>query len=158
MRHYITSILKTLTPALMGVVLGAQTLLADGFIQPSASLSAQEVVEVQLLGLQSDDKAAGIEQVWIFAHPDNKKVTGPLVRFARLFDAPAYAPMIGHVSYAIEPLDQHNGVARFVVQIQAQDGRSYGYLWVVRQVQSGPDAGFWMTSAVSAPRGGGAVS
>ena len=158
MRHYITSILKTLTPALMGVVLGAQTLLADGFIQPSASLSAQEVVEVQLLGLQSDDKAAGIEQVWIFAHPDNKKVTGPLVRFARLFDAPAYAPMIGHVSYAIEPLDQHNGVARFVVQIQAQDGRSYGYLWVVRQVQSGPDAGFWMTSAVSAPRGGGAAS
>ena len=158
MRHYITSILKTLTPALMGVVLGAQTLLADGFIQPSASLSAREVVEVQLLGLQSDDKAAGIEQVWIFAHPDNKKVTGPLVRFARLFDAPAYAPMIGHVSYAIEPLDQHNGVARFVVQIQAQDGRSYGYLWVVRQVQSGPDAGFWMTSAVSAPRGGGAAS
>lgn len=158
MKHSILSVLKTALPAVAGVILTAQVSFADGFIEPSASLSAQEVVEVQLLGLQSEDKAAGIEQVWIFAHPDNKKVTGPLARFARLFDAPAYAPMIGHVSYAIEPLDQHNGVARFVVQIQAKDGRSYGYLWVVRQVQTGPEAGFWMTSAVSAPRGNGAAS
>ena len=56
---------------------------ADEFIKPSARLSAEEVVEIQLLGLQAagDDRPAGIEQVWRFAHPDNRKMTGPITRF-----------------------------------------------------------------------------
>ena len=76
---------------------------AAEFILPSSDLSAQDVVEIQLLGLQSGktDRSAGIKQVWIFAHPDNKRMTGPLPNFATLFDAPAYAPLLGHVNYVI---------------------------------------------------------
>ena len=138
---------------------------AAEFILPSSDLSAQEVVEIQLLGLQSGktDKSAGIEQVWIFAHPDNKRVTGPLQKFATLFDAPAYAPLLGHLNYVFNDSRVEGGVARFVLTVLARDGKSYGYLWVLRQASlsgtktaSGQHETVWMTTAVSAPRVGGA--
>ena len=94
---------------------------AAEFILPSSDLSAQEVVEIQLLGLQSSktDDSAGIEQVWIFAHPDNKRVTGPLQKFATLFDAPAYAPLLGHLNYVFNDSRVEGGVARFVLTVLA---------------------------------------
>ena len=138
---------------------------AAEFILPSSDLSAQEVVEIQLLGLQSGktDEPAGIEQVWIFAHPDNKRVTGPLQKFATLFDAPAYAPLLGHLNYVFNDSRVEGGVARFVLTVLARDGKSYGYLWVLQQASlsgtktaSGQQETVWMTTAVSAPRVGGA--
>ena len=65
------------------------------------------------------NKSAGIEQVWIFAHPDNKRVTGPLQKFATLFDAPAYAPLLGHLNYVINDKRFEGGVARFVLTVLA---------------------------------------
>ena len=147
------------------ILLAGVSARAAEFILPSSDLSAQEVVEIQLLGLQSGktDKSAGIEQVWIFAHPDNKRVTGPLQKFATLFDAPAYAPLLGHLNYVFNDSRVEGGVARFVLTVLARDGKSYGYLWVLRQASlsgnktaSGQHETVWMTTAVSAPRVGGA--
>jgi len=141
------------------------TVRAADFIRPSDQLSAQDVVEIQLLGLQSGgrDRSAGIEQVWIFAHPDNKRVTGPLAKFSTLFDSPAYAPLIGHLNFVINDSRIDNGVARFVLTVLARDGSSYGYLWMLRLAEltaadttSGLPETVWMTTAVSAPRAGGA--
>ena len=138
---------------------------ATGFILPSSELSAQDVVEIQLLGLQSGktDRSAGIEQVWIFAHPDNKRVTGPLLKFATLFDAPAYAPLVGLVNYVINDSEIEKGVAQFMLTVLARDGSSYGYVWVLRQANlsaektaSGKQETVWMTTAVSSPSIGGA--
>ena len=66
---------------------------ADTLIQPSSEFSPQVVIEIQLLGLQASAPedirdGKGIEQVWLFAHPNNKRVTGPLPRFRTLFDSP----------------------------------------------------------------------
>lgn len=147
------------------LLLFSLTARAADFIRPSDRLSAQEVVEIQLLGLQTgaQDRTAGIEQVWIFAHPDNKRVTGPLAKFSTLFDSPAYAPLIGHLNYVINDSRIDNGVARFVLTVLARDGSSYGYLWVLRLAElqaadtaSGQPETVWMTTAVSAPRAGGA--
>ena len=145
------------------ILLAGVSARAAEFILPSSDLSAQEVVEIQLLGLQSGkkDKSAGIEQVWIFAHPDNKRVTGPLQKFATLFDGPAYAPLLGHLNYVINDDRSEGGVARFALTVLARDGKSYGYLWVLRQASlsgnktaSGQRETVWMTTAVSAPRVG----
>ena len=149
----------------MFILLAGAHARAAEFILPSSDLSAQEVVEIQLLGLQSGktDKSAGIEQVWIFAHPDNKRATGPLQKFATLFDVPAYAPLLGHLNYVINDNRFDGGVARFALTVLARDGKSYGYLWVLRQASlsgdktaSGQQETVWMTTAVSAPRVGGA--
>ena len=132
------------------------------FIFPSPDLSAFDVVEIQLLGLKASgrDKMVGIEQVWLFAHPDNKRVTGPLERFAGLFENPAYAPLVGHSSAIIKEIDRQDGVARFVVTVLARDGQTYGYQWVLRlNRENGAGAvggDIWMTSAVSAPKVGSA--
>ena len=142
------------------VLLAGVNARATDFILPSSDLSAQEVVEIQLLGLQSGktDRSAGIEQVWIFAHPDNKRATGPLQKFTTLFDAPSYAPLLGHLNYVINDSRVDGGVARFVLTVLARDGKSYGYLWVLRQAslsgnytESGQHETVWMTTAVSAP-------
>jgi len=133
---------------------------ATEFILPSSDLSAQEVVEIQLLGLQSGktDKPAGIEQVKGFAHPDNQRAKKKKKKFATLFDTPSYSPLLGHLNYVINDSRVDGGVARFALTVLARDGKSYGSLWVLRQAslsgdltESGQHETVWMTTAVSAP-------
>ena len=53
-------------------------------LKPDSSIKPSKVVEIQLSGLQKNDlnyKDSGIEQTWNFAHPGNKKNTGPLPNF-----------------------------------------------------------------------------
>ena len=53
-------------------------------ILPNTNYEAFDVVQIQLLALKNNDKIyknSGIEQTWNFAHPNNKKITGPLDRF-----------------------------------------------------------------------------
>jgi hypothetical protein len=143
------------------VVLWSVHARAAEFIDPAPDLTPQEVVEIQLLGLQSagQDRQSGIEQVWRFAHPDNRKVTGPLLRFSTLFDLPAYAPLIGFQDYVINDSRQTESQARFVITIRARDGAAYGYVWVLRPAVQNTDGAvqkLWMTTAVSAPSAGGA--
>ena len=60
------------------------TALKADLIKPSNSIKPKEVVQIQLTGLMNNDdqfKDRGIEQTWSFAHPDNKKNTGPLPNF-----------------------------------------------------------------------------
>jgi hypothetical protein len=147
---------------------------SSDFIEPASVLSPEEVVEIQLLGLQAagTDRQAGIEQVWRFAHPDNRKMTGPISRFSQLFDLPAYAPLIGLQDYVINDRKLSDTEARFVITIRATDGGAYGYVWSLRPLPASlaPDTGvkadsqdesaqqgqfIWMTTAVSAPYAGG---
>ena len=147
---------------------------SSDFIEPASVLSPEEVVEIQLLGLQAagTDRRAGIEQVWRFAHPDNRKMTGPISRFSQLFDLPAYAPLIGLQDYVINDRKLSDTEARFVITIRATDGGAYGYVWFLRplpaslapdmdvkadsQDESAQQGQFiWMTTAVSAPYAGG---
>ena len=92
----------------------------DRLIHIDSAYSPEQVIEIQLFGLQaSKDDITAIEQVWVFAHPDNKRATGPLVRFARLFTYPAYAPMVGHKGYSYELLAKDDRTARFRELIRA---------------------------------------
>ena len=49
-------------------------------IKPDPSISAKDVISIQLKALQINNSPfedAGIEQTWEFAHPNNRKFTGP---------------------------------------------------------------------------------
>ena len=51
-------------------------------VKPSKNLNLYDVVKIQLEALKNNDKNDnGIKQTWLFAHPDNKKFTGPYERF-----------------------------------------------------------------------------
>ena len=76
-------------------------------LNPSSNIAPSEVVKIQLTGLQKNDldyKDSGIEQTWKFAHPNNKKVTGPLNNFKRMIKGNAYQMMINHLSHTITEL------------------------------------------------------
>ena len=135
----------------MFVIISKQV-FPEAFIEPNNNYTPQEVVEIQLLGLQSGDTGKGIEQVWIFAHPNNKRATGPLARFRTLFEMPSYSPLINLQSYSIELINETAVESQFIVSIIADDGISYDYFWALEKVLTGEQAGFWMTTMVSSPR------
>lgn len=134
---------------------------ALAIIKPSPALSPEDVVEIQLLGLQlTQGRATSVEmqQVWAFAHPSNKAMTGPLARFARLFELPAYRPLLGHKTHEILRLAEREDRVQLRVQITAADGQGYVYLWIVGRARGGAEDGSWMTLSVSAPGNGGTQS
>ena len=57
-----------------------------------------------MLSLQKNNekfKDSGIEQTWNFAHPNNKRATGPLDRFKEMIKGNNYQMMINHLSHTI---------------------------------------------------------
>lgn len=152
---------KTLVIMMIACVVLSSKVTAQTIIEPSPDLSPVQVVEIQLLGLKlsgGDASRVEMEQVWRFAHPSNKAMTGPIQRFARLFATPSYKPLLGHDDYEITIIAQDDNNAQMLVRITANDGQAYLYLWNVMRVTDGVDKGSFMTISVSMPRGGGTSS
>ena len=68
-------------------------------IKPNSNLKPFEVLMIQLNSLKDNNKPykdAGIEQTWEFAHPNNKKITGPLDKFKEMIYGENYKILISH--------------------------------------------------------------
>lgn len=126
----------------------------EGLILPDPSIEPADVVSIQMMALQNNDIVGddlGLRQTWTFAHPDNKAVTGPYERFAKMLRNPAYEPMINHRNFEIIDQKEESGQVRFLIEMETPDNRLYRFVWVVKQVTKGDLVDCWMTSAVSAP-------
>ena len=69
-------------------------------IKPNIEIEPDQVVQIQLNGLMNNDKPNqdyGIKQTWEFAHPSNKKYTGPLPRFINLLKSESYKMLINQL-------------------------------------------------------------
>ena len=56
-------------------------------LKPSPLLKPNQVISIQLSALNNNDapyKNFGIQQTWEFAHPKNRKFTGPLKNFTKM--------------------------------------------------------------------------
>jgi Domain of unknown function (DUF4864) len=127
---------------------------AEDVRTPDPALSPAEVVEIQLTALQANDAPqtdAGIAQTWAFAHPDNKRMTGPLPRFAEMIKGPLYRILLNHRSHEVQEVSRTDDEAVFAVTITSQTSEVVVYRWSVAKVADGEDAGAWMTIAVSPP-------
>jgi hypothetical protein len=116
---------------------------------PDPALSPAEVVEIQLTALQANDDPqtdAGIAQTWAFAHPDNKRMTGPLP-----IKGPLYRILLNHQSHQVKEVSRTDDEAVFAVTITSQMNEVVVFRWSVAKVADGEDAGAWMTIAVSPP-------
>jgi len=135
------------------VVMAAPSWAADP-LMPDPALSPTEVVSIQLNALQANDTPetdAGIAQTWAFAHPDNKRVTGPLPRFAQMIKGPLYQMLLGHRAHEVKEISRTDNQAVFAVTVTSQTGSVVGYRWSVAKVTDGESAGAWMTVGVSPP-------
>ena len=123
--------------------------------KPRSDIKPSEVVRIQLLGLQKNDldyKDSGIEQTWNFAHPSNKKVTGPLDNFKRMIKGDAYQMMINHLSHTITQLGVSENWAQFEVIILDKDKKYHKFNWQVEKYSTdGPLKDCWLTTMVSNP-------
>ncbi len=124
-------------------------------LNPDSAISPKEVVSIQLSGLQKNDleyKDSGIEQTWNFAHPNNKKVTGPLGKFKRMIKGASYQMMIDHLSHTITELGSSDKWAQFEVIILDKNKIYHKFNWQVEKYTSdGVLKDCWLTTVVSNP-------
>ena len=124
-------------------------------LKPNRNINPKEVVKIQLTGLQKNDfnfKDSGIEQTWNFAHPNNKKVTGPLINFKRMIKGDAYQMMINHLSHTITQLGSTDKWAQFEVIILDKNKIYHKFNWQVEKfTEDGELKDCWLTSMVSNP-------
>ena len=124
-------------------------------LKPSSDINPKQVVKIQLTGLQKNDlnfKDSGIEQTWNFAHPNNKKVTGPLGNFKRMLKGDSYQMMINHLSHTITQLGSSDKWAQFEVIILDKNKIYHKFNWQVEKyTEDGELKDCWLTSMVSNP-------
>jgi len=124
-------------------------------IKPNSNIEPSEVVKIQLIGLQKNDLGymdSGIEQTWNFAHPNNKKVTGPLGNFKRMIKGDAYQMMINHLSHTITQLGIEDNWAQFEVVILDKNKIYHKFNWQVEKYTlEGVLKDCWLTTMVSNP-------
>jgi hypothetical protein len=124
--------------------------------KPNISLKPFEVISIQLNSLQRNNipfKDAGIEQVWEFAHPNNKSVTGPLEKFKKMIYGKNYKMLIEHENSEIEILSEDKNRSVYKVYVLSSDKKKYYYIWQVEKVTTdGELKNCWMTTNVSPPK------
>ncbi len=99
-----------------------------------------------------DFQDSGIEQTWNFAHPDNKKNTGPLPNFKMMIKGKSYNMLLNHLSHTITELGSSDKWAQFEVVILDKEKIYHKFNWQVEKyTNDGPLKDCWLTTMVSSP-------
>ena len=124
-------------------------------IKPNTNLDPFEVLMIQLNSLKNNNKPykdAGIEQTWEFAHPNNKKITGPLNKFKEMIYSKNYKILISHENSEITILKEDKDISIFKVTVLTKNKEKYYYIWQIEKVLlEGNFKNCWMTTEVSDP-------
>ena len=146
--------LPTIFKIFILLLISISTSKAD-LLKPNNKIEPSEVVKIQLIGLQKNDldyMDSGIEQTWNFAHPNNKKFTGPLDNFKRMIKGDAYQMMINHLSHTITQLRIDDNQATFEVVILDKNKIYHKFNWQVEKYTlEGRLKDCWLTTMVSNP-------
>ena len=122
---------------------------------PNNSILPADVIKIQLNALMDNDskfKDSGIEQTWNFAHPNNKKNTGPLSNFKMMIKGNSYKMLLNHLSHTITVVGSSNEWAQFEVVILDKEKIYHKFNWQVEKFTiEGPLQGCWLTTVVSNP-------
>jgi len=157
-KKYPIKMLSLLSIILIVVCLGSLRLndnYSPSLTEPNISLKAIDIISIQLKALKKNNipfNDAGIEQIWKFAHPSNKKITGPLKKFKKMIYSKSYEMLIGHENSEIKILSESKNIVVYKVYILSNDKEKYSYIWQVEKVQQEGDLkNCWMTTSVSGP-------
>ena len=122
---------------------------------PNNLIMPNEVIKIQLVGLMNNDKNfkdSGIEQTWNFAHPENKKYTGPLPHFKMMIKGKSYQMLLNHISHTITEVGSSDKWAQFEVIILDKEKIYHKFNWQVEKYTGeGPLKDCWLTTMVSSP-------
>ena len=146
--------LPTIFSFLLIIFLNASISKAD-LLEPNINIGPYDVVKIQLTGLQNNDKLSddfGIKQTWNFAHPNNKKYTGPIDKFTKMIKGDSYQMLIDHLEHTINPLGNSDKWAQYEVVILDKNKIYHKFSWQVEKYEGeGPLNDCWLTTMVSSP-------
>ena len=121
-------------------------------IEPNKNLKPYDVVKIQLEALKNNSKNdEGIKQTWLFAHPDNKKITGPYERFRIMIYGQQYKHLINHDSHKINLLSNSPNTFIYRIEILTEEKKLFFYEWHVQKGTDNNCVSCWFTTAVSQP-------
>ena len=131
------------------------SILKAELINPNNSIQPSEVIKIQLVGLMNnnkDFKDSGIEQTWNFAHPNNKKNTGPLSKFKQMIKGNSYQMLLDHISHTITELGSRDNWVQFELVILDKNKIYHKFNWQVEKFTlEGPLQDCWLTTVVTNP-------
>jgi hypothetical protein len=131
----------------------ANFLYADN-IQPAKNLSAYDVVKIQLNALKNNNESKkndGIKQTWIFAHPENKKFTGPYERFEKMILSNQYKILLNHVSHKISLMANSEDNYIYNIELITKNKKIVFYEWHLEKGTSEKCNSCWFTTIVLPP-------
>ena len=124
-------------------------------LKPNPALKSIEVISIQLNALKDNNNPylnAGVVQTWEFAHPSNRKYTGPLENFVKMMSSPSYFIMLDHTNHNIISVSDRDFITYFFVEITDKEGNKFGFTWTLEKViAESKFKNCWMTTAVSQP-------
>lgn len=125
--------------------------LSDERPGPNPQLTPADVVQIQLDVLQRNDDPypdSGIATAFAFASPANRRLSGPLPRFARLVRTVVYRPLLGFDRVGTTPVEQSGDRASQEVTVVDHRGGERVYEFRLARQVAGPYAGCWMVDGV----------
>ena len=128
---------------------------ATSDVLPNDLFSSIEVVELQLSSLQTNTKNnnSGIYQCWLFAHPENKKYTGPFNNFKKMISDTSYKILLNSNKFKVKLLKENKNNATYSVNVDAYDNKRYNLTWVLEKASVSQDCkNCWMTTSVTQPQ------
>jgi len=124
-------------------------------VLPNDIFSASEVIEIQMSALQTNSASnnEGIYQCWLFAHPENKKYTGPFPNFMNMIANTPYKILLNSLKFKTKLLSKDNNIAKFSVDVDAYDNKRYRLLWILEKAKIDTKClKCWMTTSVTQPK------
>ena len=124
-------------------------------VLPNDIFSSVEVIELQMNSLQTNSKVnnAGIYQCWLFAHPENKKYTGPFSNFKRMITDTSYKVLLNSLKFKTNLISKNKKIAKYSVDIDAYDNKRYNLTWVLEKAALDQNCkNCWMTTSVTQPQ------
>ena len=136
------------------ILLNLTNVLHADIIQPTKNLTAYDVVRIQLIALKNNNKTSkndGIKQTWIFAHPENKKFTGPYERFEKMILSNQYKILLNHVSHKINLIISSKDRYIYNVELITKNKKIFFYEWHLEKSTTDACSNCWFTTIVSPP-------
>jgi|TARA_B110000967_G_scaffold156647_1_gene161678 hypothetical protein len=139
---------------LLIAILNFTNFLHADTIKPAENLTAYDVIKIQLNALKKNNnpnKNSGIKQTWIFAHPENKKITGPYERFQQMLLGNQYNVLLNHESHKIKLITNSKNKYIYNVELISSDKKMYFYEWHLEKSTIKNCNNCWFTTIVSSP-------
>ena len=136
------------------ILLNLTNFLYADIIQPAKNLTAYDVVKIQLTALKNNNKLSkndGIKQTWIFAHPENKKYTGPYERFEKMILGNQYKILLNHTSHNISLISNTEDNYTYKIELITKNKKVYFYDWQLEKSTTTKCESCWFTTMVSPP-------